>query len=215
MSREDFELIASLITSIFPQEITSRFYLRANQGRPATGKLFHSYWNQRQELAKLNLITRNKKTKKVKGIIKFVYIFFYVNIFFKLWVFLYTVEPETAIAVFADDAIKFLESHVEPWDEIITKWHLSFDARQKIVASDISTSNLIKRFPCYEDKRCLELISYDTRKKYPQVKNFEESNWEVVKNCILTEGSKKLKRNRTLKSYFDSFKNSDYPGRVI
>lgn len=78
----------------------------------------------------------------------------------------------------------------------------------------IATSDYLSKFPCYQDQRCMELLHHDIINKYPNVGNLEESNWKNIKTSVLENGSKRLKRNKTLKVYFDLFNNSGVKGTV-
>lgn len=67
MAREDFQFLAGLITSLFPNEIESVYYVAAHKGQRCRGKLYDAYNNERTNLAKTGLLVRRARKVVEKG----------------------------------------------------------------------------------------------------------------------------------------------------
>lgn len=86
LNREDFLHLASLITTVFPNEIESIYYIGAHNCQRPRGKLYDAYNNERTNLAKSGLLVRRPRKIVLKGnarIIKSMQ-----NIFFLIIIFL-------------------------------------------------------------------------------------------------------------------------------
>lgn len=165
MFREDFLAIAASIVHIFPDEVATRYYKKAESGNPASGKLFNSYHNQRSSLAKINEIVLRQKTKKQKGkicllgVIKIFASLAYIMKLYKTMSFFLVSHEKLDEVLTSSESLLFLEASIAPWDKVVACWKLSYAERLAILDNPkTSTSSYLEKFPSLGEKDFIDLV---------------------------------------------------------
>lgn len=67
LRRDDFQKIAQEIVTVFPTEPTDTYYIPAQNGKRARGKLWDTYNHLRETLASVGFIERRSRKPKLDG----------------------------------------------------------------------------------------------------------------------------------------------------
>lgn len=67
MRKDDFQRIAQQIITVFPNEPVETYYIPAQNGKRARGKLWDSYNHLREILASVGFIERRSRKPKQDG----------------------------------------------------------------------------------------------------------------------------------------------------
>ena len=125
LKKEGFLHLASLIQECFPTETSGTYYVSPSKGRNPTGKLLSSYANLRHSLAEVGIISRTNRRSLCPQSPSFE-----------------AVEMEFQ----ETDAQQIIESEVINEEDLEEAWKLTFEHRQKILKTSISTVTYIEKY---------------------------------------------------------------------
>lgn len=146
LGKSEFFSLSNALTTIFQFEEASTFYVPYNETGKTTagGKLYTQYVSYRKKLGSRNVIQLRQKKKKS----------------------LDTDNDATPPKQLGTDisetlALGILKVEVDVDDEkVLNAWNLLFNYRQKKLATDILTCDLIAEFPILTQKDSYKLVSF-------------------------------------------------------
>lgn len=147
ITKTDFQHLSRILVNIFNKsgELPSTYYVPAQNGNSAKGKLFNAYCNYKSTLGKTGVISRKKKTTKKSSV---------------------PASPSTSTtastsALESDIAnLQILKSKIRPWEEVKKDWTNTLNLRQNTLNNlKISKTEFYNQFLCLSQLKGYELVS--------------------------------------------------------
>lgn len=141
ITRNDFQHLSKILVEIFNKsdELPSTYYVPAQNGNSAKGKLFNAYCNYRSTLGKTGVISRKKKTTRKP-----------------------LVPAPTASTLQSDNQrLEILKTKIVPWEEVKGEWACTMMIRHnRLNDLKISKTEFYNQFLCLSQPKGYELVSF-------------------------------------------------------
>ncbi|XP_034234972.1 uncharacterized protein LOC117641606 [Thrips palmi] len=166
ISRQRYSELADMIVELFPTETHATWYsLQTEKGRTyVDGRLWHKFYNTRRKYATVGWILRSTLEDEIledEGLE------------------LPQEEDEE------DENILWLFANDTPWIEVLSKWELSIDQRQKYMKRGLYAYT--KLFPALELEHGWELLLLDSNIRYPDFQRKCDTDWPKFISFIESE----------------------------
>lgn len=153
ITKSDFQHLASILVTIFNKsdELPSTYYVPAQNGNSAKGKLFNAYCNYKATLGKTGVISRKKKTTKKTSVPASLSTLTSTST---------TLSTSTSISESDIAMLQILKSKIKPWDEVKQDWTNTLNLRQISINNlKISKAEFNNQFLCLSQPKGYELVS--------------------------------------------------------
>lgn len=157
ITKTDFQHLSRILVKIFNKsvELPSTYYVPAQNGNSAKGKLFNAYCNYKSTLGKTGVISRKKKTTKKISV--------QVSPSKSTTSFITTATTTaTSTSILESDIanLQILKSKTRPWEEIKKDWTNTLNLRQNSINNlKISKTEFYNQFLCLSQPKGYELVS--------------------------------------------------------
>lgn len=146
LGKSDFLSLSNALTTIFQIEEASTYYVPYTDSGKTTarGKLYSQYISYRRKLSSRNVITLREKKKKNTDTSNDA-----------------TPPKQLGVDVSETTALGILKIEVDVNSErVLNAWNCLFNYRQRKLATEISTNDLISEFPILSQKDSYKLVSF-------------------------------------------------------
>ncbi|XP_036348020.1 uncharacterized protein LOC118757415 [Rhagoletis pomonella] len=148
------------IIQLFPKESKDTYYLYKKCKKPS-GNLYAHYHNSIYQLRKAK-VSVNPEPAKLRSSLS-------LNLDKNLNTDLHSNENE---------AKNWLKNNIEPYDKVVEYWNVTYETRQKLFNSTITTNDILIEWPILKQQFGYFLIELDFEKKYPLKSNCLLEEWD-------------------------------------
>ncbi|XP_067614845.1 uncharacterized protein [Eurosta solidaginis] len=146
-----FESLANQITPLFLSESKDIYYIHKKGQKPG-GSLYTKYHNSLSKLRFDGVISKKPNEKEQPS-------------------------KERNFCTYHTEEKSWLKYNVEPFDEVETKWILTFEERHQMLEADTTLDFILQEWPIYKQSFGHLLINADFNKLYPGKKNLLFKKW--------------------------------------